>query len=89
MPRANFTDITVILDRSGSMSAIQDATIKGLNDFIADQRSVPGDGCWSLMQFDDQYETVYLQRLQSDVPLLTPATFQPRGTSPRAWRTRS
>jgi hypothetical protein len=63
------------------MSSIQDATIKGLNDFIREQREVPGDGCWSLVQFDDQYEVVYSQRDQHDVPLLTPRTFQPRGST--------
>jgi hypothetical protein len=81
MPRANFADITMILDRSGSMSAIQDATIKGFNEFVQEQRAVPGDGCWSLVQFDDQYEVVYAQKPQHDVPLLTSGTFQPRGST--------
>ncbi len=81
MPRDNFTDVTIILDRSGSMSGIQDATIKGFNDFVNEQRSVPGDGCWTLVQFDDRYETVYAQRPQHDVPPLTTLSYQPRGST--------
>ncbi len=77
----DFTDITVILDRSGSMSGIKDATIKGYNDYINDQKNVPGDGCWSLIQFDDQYEVVYAGMHQHVVPLLTCTTFQPRGST--------
>jgi hypothetical protein len=80
MPR-DYTDVTVILDRSGSMSAIQDATILGFNDFVNSQKAVAGDGCWSLVQFDDQYEVVYAHRPQAEVPLLTPATFRPRGST--------
>jgi len=81
MPLDNFTDITMILDRSGSMSSIQDATIKGFNDFVNEQKGVPGEGCWSLVQFDDQYDVVYAGKNQNDVPLLTPGTFQPRGST--------
>ena len=41
MPRPHYTDVTVILDRSGSMSAIRQATIKGFNDFVEEQKKVP------------------------------------------------
>lgn len=81
MPRQNYTDITVVLDRSGSMACIREATIEGLNGFIDSQRAVPGDGCWSLVQFDDQYEVVYSRRSQVDVPRLTMETFVPRGST--------
>lgn len=75
----NYTDVTIVLDRSGSMADIVSATIEGVNSFIADQRKVPGDGCWSLIQFDNLYETVYSAVPQDHVPLLTRETFRPRG----------
>lgn len=81
MPRRNYTDITVVLDRSGSMSAIREGTISGMNKFIDDQKDVPGDGCWSLILFDDQYEVVYSHRPQSQVPKFTEETFVPRGNT--------
>ncbi len=40
----DYTDITIVLDRSGSMAAIRDATVEGLNGFISSQKDVPGDG---------------------------------------------
>lgn len=80
MPR-NYTDITILLDRSGSMSETRQATIDGVNHFIAEQGEIPGEGCWSMIQFDDQYEVVYRCVDQKEVPPLTPATFVPRGST--------
>ena len=54
------TDITIILDRSGSMSSVKDDTIGGFNNFLAEQQKVEGEAVLSLVQFDDQYDVVYL-----------------------------
>ena len=35
------TDITLVLDRSGSMEVIKDSTIESVNRFIEDQRKGP------------------------------------------------
>ena len=42
--RDNFSDITIVLDRSGSMEAVADDTIGGFNRFLLDQKQAPGDG---------------------------------------------
>ena len=34
--RDDFTDITIVLDRSGSMAAVADDTIGGFNQFLLD-----------------------------------------------------
>ena len=88
MPR-DFCDITVVLDRSGSMSVIQSATVEGLNAFIEDQKKVPGDGCWSLVQFDDPAtakganepfpQVVFSARPQSEMRPISSDEFLPRG----------
>jgi uncharacterized protein YegL len=78
-PMKNLADITVILDRSGSMSAVADATINGFNEFVMKQRNTDGNATLSLIQFDDQYETVYEQSDLSSVKLLNEDTFVPRG----------
>ncbi len=81
MPRQNYTDITILLDRSGSMATISEATIKGVNGFIASQKEIPGEGCWSLIQFDDQYEEHWIEVEQAEVRELTRETFIPRGST--------
>lgn len=36
--RDNLTDITVVLDRSGSMESVERDTVGGFNKFVEDQR---------------------------------------------------
>ncbi|HLM02812.1 MAG TPA: vWA domain-containing protein [Pyrinomonadaceae bacterium] len=75
----NKTDITIILDRSGSMDSVKTDTIGGFNSFLEGQREIEGEASLSLVQFDDQYEVVYLDRDIKAAERLTDATFQPRG----------
>ena len=75
----NKTDITIILDRSGSMDSVKSDTIGGFNSFLTDQQKVEGEATLSLVQFDDQYEVVYLDKDIMTADRLTEATFQPRG----------
>ena len=79
--RDDFTDITVVLDRSGSMAAVADDTIGGFNQFLLDQKRAPGDGVLTLVQFDNEYEFVHTAKPLADVPPLSPATFIPRGST--------
>jgi len=74
----NFTDINIILDRSGSMDKIKDDTIGGYNQFITDQKSNP-DANLTLIQFDHEYMPVYTNTPITEVPKLTKETFIPRG----------
>jgi hypothetical protein len=61
-------DIIVVMDRSGSMSTIQKDMEGGFDQFIKDQKALPGECRVSLFQFDDQYEQVYLRRPVAEVP---------------------
>ena len=79
--RDDFTDITVVLDRSGSMAAVADDTIGGFNQFLLDQKRAPGDGVLTLVQFDNEYEFVHIAKPLAEVPPLSPATFIPRGST--------
>lgn len=77
--KENHTDITIILDRSGSMGSIRQDTIGGFNSFLEDQKKVEGTANFSLYQFDDVLENpVPSQDIQS-VSALTLETFVPRG----------
>ena len=56
-------------------------TLGGFNAFLSDQKALPGAATFTLNQFDNEFETVYDAVPLQDVPPLTPATFQPRGTT--------
>jgi hypothetical protein len=75
------TDVTVILDRSGSMEAIASDVIGGFDRFLADQSGQPGECNLTLVQFDDRYEVVYGVQPIEKAPRLTSTTFQPRGST--------
>lgn len=57
--RSNLTDITVVMDRSGSMQACRSDAEGGLNRFIEDQKKQPGEALFTLVQFDTEYEFVH------------------------------
>lgn len=76
-----YTDITIVLDRSGSMECIAEDVVGGLNTFITTQKQVAGEARFSLVQFDNEYEVVHFNVPMADVPLLTPSDFVPRGST--------
>ena len=52
-------DITVLLDRSGSMWDIQPDTEEGLRQFLSDQKKITGTVSLSYLKFDDDLESVF------------------------------
>ncbi len=81
MTCADLTDITLVLDRSGSMESIKTATIEAFNGFVRSQLHGIGNVRLTLVQFDDQYEVVYEAVPLPEAPLLTDDTFLPRGST--------
>lgn len=79
MPNANLTAIAVVLDRSGSMSNVREATVGGLNTFFRTQRETVGDVRLTLVQFDDLYEVKADFVDLKTFPDLTQEDFVPRG----------
>ena len=59
--KENYTHISVILDRTGSMEVIRDDTIGGFNAFLNEQKTQSGDATLTLVQFDtqDPYEEIH------------------------------
>ena len=72
--RKDFTDITLVVDRSGSMEAIRQDAMGGVNRFILDQAEKPGDAVLTLVQFDTEYEFVHRAKPIKGIPqyVLTP-----------------
>jgi len=73
------TDISVILDRSGSMRARKQQAIDSFNDFLAEQRGVEGKAKISLVRFDHEYEPVFSGLALTDAPDLDERSYRPRG----------
>jgi hypothetical protein len=78
MTNKNFTDITLILDRSGSMDKCKTDTEGGFDSFIDEQKKVAGKCNVTLVQFDDQYDVVYSNKPISEVPK---CVLVPRGST--------
>ena len=76
--RSDLTDITLVVDRSGSMSAIRDDAEGGVNTFIQEQAKQPGEALLTLVQFDTEYEFVHRAMPIKQVP---PYTLTPRGNT--------
>lgn len=57
--RSDLADITLVVDRSGSMQSIQSDAEGGVNAFIVKQASEPGEALLTLVQFDTEYEFVH------------------------------
>jgi len=75
------TDITVVLDRSGSMQVTRTDAMNGFNALVEDQKRLPGEAWLSLVQFDDQYQVDYTETPIVAVAELTPDRYQPRGST--------
>ena len=73
----DFADITIVLDRSGSMNSLVGDVIGGYKTFIEKQKAVGDNAAVTLVQFDDQYEKVFtgvpIKNVSADL------AFNPRG----------
>jgi len=74
--RNDLTDITLIVDRSGSMHSCRADSEGGINSFIESQKKASGDCLFTLVEFDTEYNFVYNGVNIKDT---TPYTLVPRG----------
>lgn len=77
--KAEKTEATFIIDRSGSMSSKIEQVVSGFNAFINEQKKLDGECFITFTQFDDVYEVVYQSKNVNEVELMTQADFIPRG----------
>ena len=66
--RSDLTDITLVVDRSGSMEQVREDAEGGVNSFIAQQAKEPGEALLTLVQFDTEYEFLHKGVPISQVP---------------------
>lgn len=59
MPRTDLTDITLVVDRSGSMALMRADAQGGIDTFIEEQKAAEGDAVLTLVEFDTEYDVVH------------------------------
>lgn len=78
---SNHTDITIVLDRSGSMVSVAGDTIGGFNRFLEDQKKAHGTATITLRQFDTEHDVVIDAKNIHEAKPLDNTTFVPRGST--------
>ena len=76
--KTDLTDITILIDRSGSMASIRADAEGGINTFVSLQKQEPGEALLTLVQFDTNYEFVHTGLPIGMVPAFT---MIPRGST--------
>ena len=71
------TELVFVIDRSGSMSGIRGDMEGGFNEYIENQKKLPGECNVTLCQFDDHFDTVYYGPI-ADMPRYR---LEPRGST--------
>jgi len=77
----NLSEIAIVLDRSGSMNLIREATIDGFNAFLKSQQESPGLVRLTLVQFDHQQVVVHDAVPVAEILPLNADSFVPRGST--------
>ena len=71
--------INFVLDKSGSMDRVREATISGFNEFKNTQAAEDGDAFFTLTLFDTEFHTVCQAVPMREVPDLDAAMYAPGG----------
>lgn len=71
--------INFILDKSGSMASVTDATIEGANSFLKDQAEQPGQAYLSLTLFDTAFDVRHVAKPLAEVKPLDHSSYRPGG----------
>ena len=82
--------VSVVLDKSGSMSSTRSGTISGYNEYINGiRKDTASEYNVTLIQFDShgaafgpELTISYIDKPLADVPILTEADYEPRGGTP-------
>jgi O6-methylguanine-DNA--protein-cysteine methyltransferase len=75
------THIICVLDRSGSMGSIIGDSIGGFNEFLKQQKALPGEATITVHLFDDKHDCIYDYVDIKNAQELTRAVWYPRGTT--------
>ena len=76
-----FSEIVVVMDKSGSMYELVTDTIGGFNQILNEQKKVDGKANLTLVQFDSSYHFLHKGVNIQDVPDLNDRTYITGGTT--------
>ena len=79
--RKGLSEIVCIIDRSGSMDVIKDDAIGGFNNFLKEQKALPGEATLTYVQFNQDYEVVHENQPLQQVQPIRGEDYQPMGTT--------
>jgi len=65
----NLCEVLFLLDRSGSMSGLEQETINGFNSFLEKQNSFSGETKVTCVLFDDLYEVLWKSKNSKEITL--------------------
>lgn len=74
----NYTDITFLIDRSGSMTSIKEDAMGGFETFIKEQKEAEINACVSVYKFDNIFEKEYVSK---DIKEVKSFNLSPRGST--------
>ncbi len=78
---SKLTHIVAVLDGSGSMANLVSDVIGNLNNFVKEQKKLPGKATFTLIKFDDKYEVIFDSIPLKDVPTITQEHYFARNTT--------
>jgi uncharacterized protein YegL len=79
--KENLTEIVAILDRSGSMANLTKDTIGGYNNFIEEQKKLPGEANVTTVLFDNEYTLLHDRVDIKKVLPITEKEYHPMGST--------
>lgn len=83
MAKQVVTLVSFVLDETGSMESVRDATISGFNEYVESLKKQPGKKLLTLTLFNSsRIQTVYSAKLIGEVPALNRDTYNPDATTP-------
>lgn len=77
----NLTELVMIIDRSGSMSGMEDSTIKGYNNLLKEQKAIRGEVLVSTVLFDHEVLVLHDRIPIQKVKYLSSRDYQTRGST--------
>ncbi len=81
MMRKDLTELVFILDRSGSMSGLENDTIGGFNSMILKQKKEPGNAFVTTVLFDHDCELLHDRINLKNIELMTKHDYYVRGST--------
>ncbi|MCL2293722.1 MAG: hypothetical protein FWC36_02495 [Spirochaetes bacterium] len=77
----NLTEIVAILDRSGSMEHLTNDTIGGFNNFLKQQKNIPGEAILTTVLFNNSYKLLHDRLNIKNVNPITSAEYIAEGNT--------